>query len=131
VKNVFKPRNSSWITKGRASSWRTWQNKKSLITTEVTTTFLISPCTPISYTSFLRPTTVSWLKDVSQSEPVGKEPQCIVPLAKQLKELIKGDSCNGMKTGWTIEGSLLIQLRFLGSRLKGKEISHDKSFAAK
>jgi len=24
----FKPRNSSWITKVRASSWRTWQNKK-------------------------------------------------------------------------------------------------------
>jgi len=23
-----EPRNSSWITKVRASSWRTWQNKK-------------------------------------------------------------------------------------------------------
>ena len=33
--------------------------KKCLITTEVTTTFCISPCTPISYTAFLRPTTVS------------------------------------------------------------------------
>jgi len=26
--SVFKPRNGSWITKVRASSWRTWQNKK-------------------------------------------------------------------------------------------------------
>ncbi len=33
--------------------------KKCLITTEVTTTFFISPCTPISYTAFLRPTAVS------------------------------------------------------------------------
>jgi hypothetical protein len=33
--------------------------KKYLITTKVTTTFFISPCTPISYTAFLRPTTVS------------------------------------------------------------------------
>ncbi|MFB3146175.1 MAG: hypothetical protein ACE1ZO_03555, partial [Nitrospirales bacterium] len=33
--------------------------QKCLITTEVTTTFCISPCTPISYTSFLRPTAVS------------------------------------------------------------------------
>jgi len=33
--------------------------QKCLLTTEVTTTFCISPCTPISYTSFLRPTTVS------------------------------------------------------------------------
>ena len=57
----IEPRNSSWITKVRASSWRTWQNTKSLITTEVTTTFCISPCTPISYTSFLRPTAVSRL----------------------------------------------------------------------
>jgi hypothetical protein len=62
---------------------------------------------------------------------VGKEPHCLVSLTKQLKGLIKGDSCNGMKTGLTIEGSLLIQLRFLGSRLKGKEISHGKSFTAK
>jgi len=35
--------------------------QKCLITTEVTTTFCISPCTPISYTSFLRPTAVSRL----------------------------------------------------------------------
>ena len=42
---------------------RTWQNKKSLFTTEVTTTFFISPCTPISYTSFLRPTAVARLKN--------------------------------------------------------------------
>ena len=33
--------------------------KKCLITTKVTTTFFISPCTPISYTAFLRPTAVS------------------------------------------------------------------------
>ena len=25
---VIQPRNGSWITKVRASSWRTWQNKK-------------------------------------------------------------------------------------------------------
>ncbi len=35
--------------------------QKCLITTEVTTTFCIAPCTPISYTSFLRPTAVSRL----------------------------------------------------------------------
>ncbi len=39
--------------------------KKCLITTEVTTTFCISPCTPISYTSVLRPTAVSRLKAVT------------------------------------------------------------------
>ena len=39
--------------------------QKCLITTEVTTTFCISSCTPISYTAFLRPTAVSRLK-VSQ-----------------------------------------------------------------
>ena len=39
----------------------TWQNKKSLITTKVTTTFFISPCTPISYTVFWRPPAVSRL----------------------------------------------------------------------
>jgi len=33
--------------------------KKCLITTEVTTTFFIAPCTPISYTAVLRPTTDS------------------------------------------------------------------------
>jgi len=33
--------------------------KKCLITTEVTTNFLISPGTPISYTTFLRPTAIS------------------------------------------------------------------------
>ncbi len=33
--------------------------KKCLITTKVTTTFFISPCTPISYTACLRPTAVS------------------------------------------------------------------------
>jgi len=33
--------------------------QKCLITTEVTTTFFISPCTPIAYTAFLRPTAVS------------------------------------------------------------------------
>ena len=33
--------------------------KKCLITSEVTTTFFISSCTPISYTTFLRPTAVS------------------------------------------------------------------------
>ncbi len=33
--------------------------QKYLITTEVTATFCISPCTPISYTSFLCPTAVS------------------------------------------------------------------------
>jgi len=36
--------------------------KKCLITTEVTTNFLISPSTPISYTAVLRPTAVSRLK---------------------------------------------------------------------
>ena len=33
--------------------------KKCLITPKVTTNFLISPCTPIPYASFLRPTAVS------------------------------------------------------------------------
>ena len=33
--------------------------KKCLITTKVTSTFFISPCTPIAYTAFLRPTAVS------------------------------------------------------------------------
>ena len=37
--------------------------QKCLITTEVTTTFCISPCTPIAYTSFLRPTAVSRVKN--------------------------------------------------------------------
>ncbi len=36
--------------------------QKCLLTTEVTTTFCISPCTPISCTSFLRPTAVSRIK---------------------------------------------------------------------
>jgi len=36
--------------------------KKCLITTEVTTTFFISPCTPIAYTAFLRPIAVSRFK---------------------------------------------------------------------
>ncbi len=39
--------------------------KKCLITTEVTTTFFISPGTPISYTAFLRPTAVSRLNHSS------------------------------------------------------------------
>ena len=39
--------------------------KKCLITTEVTTTFCIAPCIPISYTSVLRPTAVSRLKAVT------------------------------------------------------------------
>jgi len=38
--------------------------KKCLITNKVTTNFLISRCTPISYASFLRPTAVSRLKRV-------------------------------------------------------------------
>jgi len=39
--------------------------KKCLITTEVTTTFFIPPCTPISYTAFfLRPTAVSRMMDL-------------------------------------------------------------------
>jgi len=33
--------------------------QKGLITTKVTTTFCISPCTPIACTAFLCPTTVS------------------------------------------------------------------------
>ena len=33
--------------------------KKCLITNKVTTNFFISPCTPIPYASFLRPTAVS------------------------------------------------------------------------
>jgi hypothetical protein len=37
--------------------------KKCLITTGVTTTFCISPGTPISYTAVLRPTIVSRLKE--------------------------------------------------------------------
>jgi len=36
--------------------------KKCRTTTEVTTTFFISPCTPISYTCVLRPTAVSRFK---------------------------------------------------------------------
>ena len=40
--------------------------KKCLITTEVTTTFCISPCTPTSYTSLLRPAVVSRLKDYDE-----------------------------------------------------------------
>jgi hypothetical protein len=41
--------------------------QKCLITTEVTTTFCISPCTPTSYTSFLRPTAVSRFTDKNLS----------------------------------------------------------------
>jgi len=50
--------------------------QKGLITTEVTTTFCIAPCTPISYTSFLRPTAVSRLNG-----PQSKHPQhsCAMP----------------------------------------------------
>jgi len=36
--------------------------QKCFITTEVTTTFCISPCTLISYTAFLRPSSVSRFK---------------------------------------------------------------------
>ncbi len=59
---TVKPRNGSWITKVRASPWRTWQNTKRSHHQRGDTTFCISPCTPISYTSFLRPTAVSRLK---------------------------------------------------------------------
>ncbi len=38
--------------------------KKCLITTEVTSTFCLSPCTPISYAAFLRPTAISRLNRV-------------------------------------------------------------------
>jgi non-ribosomal peptide synthetase component F len=44
-KPPFQPGNRGWITKVYASSWRTSQNKKMLITHKVTTNFLISPCT--------------------------------------------------------------------------------------
>ncbi len=43
--------------------------QKGLITTEVTTTFCIAPCTPISYTSFLRPTAVSRLNGPQSKHP--------------------------------------------------------------
>ncbi len=56
---LLQPRNGSWITKVRASPWRTWQNTKRSHHQRGDTTFCISPCTPISYTSFLRPTAVS------------------------------------------------------------------------
>ncbi len=48
--------------------------QKCLITTEVTTTFCISPCTPISYTAVLRPTAVSRLKKgVSLRQGYGRQ----------------------------------------------------------
>jgi len=43
--------------------------KKCLITTEVTTTFCISPCAPMSYTAFLRPTAVSRLNGPQSKNP--------------------------------------------------------------
>jgi len=43
--------------------------KKCLITTKVTATFFISPCTPIAYTAFLRPTAVSRFKRSSNRFP--------------------------------------------------------------
>ncbi len=42
------------------------KTEKCLITTEETTTFFISPCTPISYTAFLRPTAVSRIMTVEK-----------------------------------------------------------------
>jgi len=48
--------------------------QKCRITTEVTTTFCISLCTPISYTSFLRPTAVSRLNKPNQASVVLKSP---------------------------------------------------------
>ncbi len=50
--------------------------QKCLITTEVTTTFCISPCTPISYTAFLRPTAVSRLNGPQSTNP---QHSCAMP----------------------------------------------------
>jgi len=48
--------------------------QKCLITTVVTTTFCISPCTPISYTAVLRPTAVARLKNgVSLRQGYGRQ----------------------------------------------------------
>jgi hypothetical protein len=60
-KPPFQPGNRGWITKVYASSGAPRKIKKCLITHKVTI-FFISPCTPIPYASFLRPTAVSRIK---------------------------------------------------------------------
>ncbi len=45
--------------------------QKCLITTEVTTTFCLSPCTPIAYTAFLCPTAVSRQKNGTNQSRLG------------------------------------------------------------
>ena len=52
--------------------------QKCLITTEVTTTFCISSCTPISYTAFLRPTAVSRFNRLSESPGADEQEGSII-----------------------------------------------------
>jgi|GEM_PF-269361 len=76
--------------------------KKCLITSEVTTTFCIAPCTPIPYTSFLRPTVVSRIIAVffvclfwipSQEAFAGKASETIMHLQETIVKIMKeGDT---------------------------------------